>query len=80
MRCAYILWAVFIIDILLALGVGIYGMITSPTLVALILSMIGISGVCGLAVAGFSVYFCMPKEVEAEAPASGSLPLTSEPV
>lgn len=78
MRCAYILWAVFIIDILLALGVGIYGMITSPTLVALILSMIGISGVCGLAVAGFSVYFCMPKEAVSEVGASEAL--TSEPV
>jgi len=72
MRCAPILWTVFILDILLALGVGIYGMIINPTLVALILAMIGISGVCGLAVAGFSVYFCLPKEAEAEAVAEAS--------
>jgi len=79
MRCAPILWTVFILDILLALGVGIYGMIISPTLVALILAMIGISGVCGLAVAFISVHFCMPKEAEAEASTEVMTP-ASEPV
>ena len=70
MRCEYILWTLFTIDILLALGLGIYGMIINPTLVALILAMIGISGVCGLTVAFISVRFCMPKEVEASASAT----------
>jgi hypothetical protein len=67
MRCAHILWTVFILDILLALGVGIYGLMTAPNLVAFILAMIGASGVCGLVVAFISVHFCMPKEAEAEA-------------
>lgn len=62
MHCSTMLWIVFILDILLALGVGIYGLVTSPTLVALILTMIGGSGAIGLIVATLSVA-CKPAEV-----------------
>jgi multisubunit Na+/H+ antiporter MnhC subunit len=55
------LWIVFILNILLALGVGIYGLLTSPTLVAVILTMIGGSGAIGLIVATLSVA-CKPRE------------------
>lgn len=61
MQCSTMLWIVFILDILLALGVGIYGLLTSPTLVAVILTMIGASGAVGLVVASVSVA-CKPRE------------------
>jgi hypothetical protein len=54
MHCSTILWIVFILDVLLALGVGIYGLMTSPNLVSLILTMIGGSGAIGLVVASIS--------------------------
>ena len=62
MQCSTILWIVYILDILLALGVGIYGLMTGPTLVAVILTMIGGSGAIGLIVATLSVA-CKPAEV-----------------
>lgn len=61
MHCSTMLWIVFILNILLALGVGIYGLLTSPTLVAVILTMIGGSGAIGLIVATLSVA-CKPRE------------------
>jgi hypothetical protein len=61
MNCSTILWIVFILDVLLALGVGIYGLLTSPNLVSLILTMIGGSGAIGLVVASVSGA-CKPRE------------------
>jgi len=62
MNGSTMLWIVFILDVLLALGVGIYGLLTSPNLVSLILTMIGGSGAIGLIVASVSVA-CKPAEV-----------------
>jgi uncharacterized YccA/Bax inhibitor family protein len=62
MQWSTILWALFIVDMLLAIGVGIYGLMTSPTLVAVILTLIGCSCLCGLIVAGLAT--CCKREPE----------------
>lgn len=64
MQWSTILWTLFIVDMLLAIGVGIYGLMTSPTLVAVILTLIGCSCLCGLIVAGLST--CCKRKTETE--------------